>query len=81
MNKMLCAYVVAGPNVTPQNNNRSLSPIFHGPVTLRYIFKNMGCMAILLLAMGSRWGFYAIYEHDAFGLCVSRTHKLRKAFS
>ena len=54
MNKMLCAYVVAGPNVTPQNNNRSLSPIY-GPVTLMYIFKNMGCMGILLLAMGRRW--------------------------
>ena len=42
-------------SVWPQNNCRSLWPIFHGPVILHYIVKTIWCMNIILWDYGSVW--------------------------
>ena len=48
-------YELVGPDVWPQNKCRSLWPIFHGPLILRYILKTIWCMNIILRDYGSVW--------------------------
>ena len=48
-------YESAWPKVWPQNKYRSLWPIFHGPVMLRYIFKTFWYINIILCDYGSVW--------------------------
>ena len=43
------------PDVWQQNKCRSLLPIFHGPVILRYILRTIWCMNIILQDYGSLW--------------------------
>ena len=55
MNILIWDYESVWPDVWPQNKYRSLWPIFHGPVILRYILKTIWCMKIILWDYGSVW--------------------------
>ena len=49
------------------NKYRSLWPIFHGPVILRYILKTIWCMKIILRDYGSVWP--DVWPKINVGLC------------
>ena len=58
MNITLWDYESVWPDVWPQNNCRSLWPIFHGPMILPYIFKTVWCLNILFGIMSQYdWTF------------------------
>ena len=55
MNIIIWDYGSVWPKVWPQNKYRSLWPIFHGPVILRYILKTIWYMNIVFWDNGSVW--------------------------
>ena len=55
MNIILQDYETVWPDIWPQNECRSLWPIFHGPVILSYILKSICCMNIILWDYESVW--------------------------